>query len=214
MSTQKQLVANRANAQRSTGPRTEAGKLAASGNALKHGLTAAQVLIPGEDPRAYDEFRAHLIEEIAPCSHLEAILAHSLVENLWRLRRVPLLENAIFVQAEAQRRHERESEDVLGDLLSFPGVEKKTWAGCSEEEHDTLKRIGSALHDALASNALIKLSTYETRLFRRIEGFLAQLDRLRGRREADGASEVQKMDRAPGPLIDGEALDTSWTTSQ
>ena len=80
----------------------------------------------------------------------------------------------------------------------LPGVEKKTWAGCAKEEEDTLKRIGSAVHDALASNALIKLSTYETRLFRRVEGLLAQLDRLRARREADEASAVHSMDRATG----------------
>ena len=56
MSTEKQLVANRANAQRSTGPRTEAGKAVSSCNAWKHGLTAARALMPGEDPAEYEDF--------------------------------------------------------------------------------------------------------------------------------------------------------------
>ena len=38
MATRRQLEANRANARRSTGPRTTAGKQATSRNALRHGL--------------------------------------------------------------------------------------------------------------------------------------------------------------------------------
>lgn len=39
MATEKQIAANRANAKRSTGPRTVAGKLRSSRNALRHGLS-------------------------------------------------------------------------------------------------------------------------------------------------------------------------------
>jgi hypothetical protein len=39
MATEKQIRANRANAQRSTGPRTAAGKLISSRNAYRHGLS-------------------------------------------------------------------------------------------------------------------------------------------------------------------------------
>ena len=53
MSTQSQITANIANSQHSTGPRTEAGKAVSSQNALKHGLTAQTVLLPGEDEAAY-----------------------------------------------------------------------------------------------------------------------------------------------------------------
>jgi len=44
---------NRANAQRSTGPRTEAGKQHSALNALRHGLTAQTAVLPSEDPAAY-----------------------------------------------------------------------------------------------------------------------------------------------------------------
>jgi hypothetical protein len=40
MATEKQIAANRANAKRSTGPRTLAGKLKSSRNAYRHGLSA------------------------------------------------------------------------------------------------------------------------------------------------------------------------------
>jgi hypothetical protein len=43
---------NKENAQHSTGPRTRAGKLRSSLNALTHGLTGRTVLLPSEDPAA------------------------------------------------------------------------------------------------------------------------------------------------------------------
>ena len=49
MATPAQMAANRANAQRSTGPKTIEGKETARRNALKHGMTGAGVVIPGED---------------------------------------------------------------------------------------------------------------------------------------------------------------------
>src|SRR3984893_13113796 len=39
MASEKQIAANRANAQKSTGPRTAAGRLKSSRNALRHGLS-------------------------------------------------------------------------------------------------------------------------------------------------------------------------------
>ena len=44
MTTQKQIDANQRNAQKSTRPITEAGKLTVGRNATTHGLTAARVL--------------------------------------------------------------------------------------------------------------------------------------------------------------------------
>ena len=41
MATERQIRANRANAQRSTGPRTAAGKLKSSRNAYRHGLSGS-----------------------------------------------------------------------------------------------------------------------------------------------------------------------------
>jgi hypothetical protein len=41
MASEKQIAANRANAMRSTGPKTAVGKLKASRNAFQHGLSAA-----------------------------------------------------------------------------------------------------------------------------------------------------------------------------
>jgi hypothetical protein len=49
MAPDRQIAANRENAKRSTGPRSEAGKARSARNALKHGLSAEHVVMLGED---------------------------------------------------------------------------------------------------------------------------------------------------------------------
>ena len=60
------VAANRANAQKSTGPRTEAGKARSRANAVKHGLTGAGVALPGEDAAAIEATFLQAQEEFAP----------------------------------------------------------------------------------------------------------------------------------------------------
>ena len=45
---ERQLAANRRNAQRSTGPRTAKGREVSRMNALKHGILSRQVLVAGQ----------------------------------------------------------------------------------------------------------------------------------------------------------------------
>ena len=52
----RRLEANRRNALRSTGPRTEAGKQQSRTNALRHGLTAETVVGILEDAEDYKAF--------------------------------------------------------------------------------------------------------------------------------------------------------------
>jgi len=74
MASQRQIEANRLNAQASTGPRTAEGKAASSGNALTHGLTARTVLLAGEDPEGYRPLRESMIAELGPEGALESEL--------------------------------------------------------------------------------------------------------------------------------------------
>jgi hypothetical protein len=46
LATEKQIAANRANAKRSTGPKTAAGKLRSSRNSFRHGLSAPAIWDP------------------------------------------------------------------------------------------------------------------------------------------------------------------------
>jgi len=51
MTTARQLETNRANARRSTGPKTPRGKARVAQNAVTHGLLAHETLLPDEDPQ-------------------------------------------------------------------------------------------------------------------------------------------------------------------
>jgi hypothetical protein len=95
MSSERQNEANKLNAQRSTGPRTPEGKQRVASNALKHGLTGKQVVLPYENPDEFDEFRSALLKDLDPRGALEEILADKIVADAWRLRRVPGLEAAL-----------------------------------------------------------------------------------------------------------------------
>ena len=83
---------NRANSQRSTGPRSATGKARSSQNSFKHGLYSKQLVLPDEDPAELDAVRADLRAEHQPINETEAILVNELAEQFWRLRRMRELE--------------------------------------------------------------------------------------------------------------------------
>jgi len=92
VTTKKQTEANRRNAQRSTGPTTDAGRARSSKNALKHGLTAKDVTLDGDEAKKFAAFRDDIIQKLAPVGALEEEFAQHAVLLIWRRRRVPSLE--------------------------------------------------------------------------------------------------------------------------
>ena len=87
MATQKQIEANRKNAQRSTGPQTPQGKAIVSQNAAKHGLLATQAVIRDEDQSDFDLHLAQWLDELNPEGPMEELLAQRIVILSWRLNR-------------------------------------------------------------------------------------------------------------------------------
>ena len=96
MATYEQIQANRENAQRSTGPRTEEGKTRSSMNAVKTGLTGRTVLLPGDDAAAYEKHVDRFLREHRPVGDDESNLVQSLADADWRLLRIPALEAGIY----------------------------------------------------------------------------------------------------------------------
>jgi hypothetical protein len=90
------IEANQANAQQSTGPRTEEGKARSALNAIKHGLTAASALLPSEDPAAYQRHLQDFEDEYQPQNASEQFLTRDLADTAWRLKRIPILEAALL----------------------------------------------------------------------------------------------------------------------
>jgi hypothetical protein len=67
----RQIEANRRNALKSTGPKTEAGKQASRCNAIRHGLTAETVIGALEDAEDYKAFEAAITADYDAQSAVE-----------------------------------------------------------------------------------------------------------------------------------------------
>jgi hypothetical protein len=98
-STPKQRAASRANAQKSTGPRTTAGKAASRFNALKHGIYAVHQIMFDEKPEDLAELSAEYHELCSPADAKQRLLVDTLVHNEWRLRRMRRVEAELWQTA-------------------------------------------------------------------------------------------------------------------
>src|SRR5258708_2197720 len=87
---------NRANAQKSTGPRTEAGKIRSSLNGLRHGLTAQVHLLPEEDAEAFKNFTQGIVGSLGAVGDHEIQLAQSYAGYQWRINRILAVESTMF----------------------------------------------------------------------------------------------------------------------
>jgi hypothetical protein len=99
MPTPKQTAANRVNAQKSTGPRTTAGKAASRFNALKHGIYAVHQIMFDEKAEDLADLAAEYHEQYNPANPNERLLVDTLVHNEWRLRRTRRVEADLWYHA-------------------------------------------------------------------------------------------------------------------
>lgn len=97
MTSEAQIEANRRNAQRSTGPRTEAGKAVSRRNALRHGLAARTLMTAGEDVAEFEAFAEDLRHDLAPEGAMEEALVQRIVLCAWRLERIARIEADILM---------------------------------------------------------------------------------------------------------------------
>jgi hypothetical protein len=81
-----------------TGPRSPEGKTIASGNSLKHGLASGRVIIPGEDPAAFEALLSDLVEEHAPVNETESLLVQQMAQSWWLMQRAIRIQNQAFTE--------------------------------------------------------------------------------------------------------------------
>ncbi|MBE0659358.1 MAG: hypothetical protein IH602_16820, partial [Bryobacteraceae bacterium] len=110
MATAAQIAANRANAQLSTGPKTEEGKARSSQNNFSSGLTSREfVILPGQE-EFFGEWMIGLHAGIQPCGALEFDVFRQLAHASWTLHRCR--------QAEVQSFHNQRHKGY--DILAYP----------------------------------------------------------------------------------------------
>jgi hypothetical protein len=186
MASIKQIEANRSNALNGTGPRTVQGKARSSRNALTHGLTAQEIVIPGEDVDIYRSFERRLIDDLRPNGSCEVEVIERLAATYWRLRRIPRFEAALMAWREHHDFHwdANRTPGLTPDKLPLPEddaapedefLDRQTALRWSGRDPYELKMLGRLIEDALSGNAvLLKLNTYEARLLRQSQQLLGQ----------------------------------------
>ena len=98
------LAANRENALKSCGPKTEEGKAISSQNRLKHGLARHNgrfAVLPTEDASAFDELLANYLTEHEPTTQTETDLVHAIAESVWLRNRAQNLQPSCSIRTPA-----------------------------------------------------------------------------------------------------------------
>ncbi len=177
MTTEAQINANRANAQKSTGPRTPEGKAVVAQNALKHGFWSQEVVIKGEDAEEFALFRAGLLEELAPAGLMELILAQRIVSLSWRLQRAERLQITAFEKVDQKDEPQPVmSQEDAGWILA-KAVERGISFAKPNPEGPVFGR--KAVKDFDQERALDRLLMYERRIEHSLYRTMAELRKLR-----------------------------------
>jgi hypothetical protein len=190
MATTAQILANRNNSRKSTGPKTDEGKAAVSQNAVKHGIFAESV-IQGEDPADYEAFHDQFLAELAPVGTVESMLAERIVSLWWRLKRAERMQNEVI-------------EDMIERKVTNPSAIRDRERHCYNDgirpgdprfdpEHLALGRIATS--DWSYYMVLDKMMLYE----RRIENSVIKLTKELKRFQTIRRIELQDAEKRLTP---------------
>jgi hypothetical protein len=96
MPTEKQIAANRRNAQKSPGPSSPEAKAKTRMNAMRDGITGQVITLSDEDRPVFEQLKAELIEDFAPKTTMELRLANSIAWDTWRLDHLRAVEMNLY----------------------------------------------------------------------------------------------------------------------
>lgn len=187
----RRIDANQRNAQMSTGPRTQEGKLRSSQNALTHGLTSTRTLLPGEDALEFEEYCNAVINELHPNGRFEIEYADRIAKLSWRLRRADGLE-AAFIEWQAHRQAKTLDRVTVLDTLNLleendaRSLDKID--GADSEEQARLK-FGRAVEASL--RGLERITSYAGNIQRQRSALLKELFAIQARRHPSASPRVE-----------------------
>ena len=182
MATDKQRQANRHNAQKSTGPTSEAGRARSSYNALKHGLCARHFDFPDDPPRtiSIQETLDHWNDFYQPSSPMQAFLIRQIVSDQYRLDRTPRFETGLLAKTTDEQCYNTVRKDEKTGKLTRP----LTYDADEDRDDADIKStrlLGMAWRDmSREGDPLPKLQRYETAIANRLHKNMKLLLEIRG----------------------------------
>jgi hypothetical protein len=156
------LRANRENAKRSTGPRTDEGKQRSRQNAAQHHFTAQVIPLPQEELARLDDCIRQFTAEYNPVGYQELNLVHMLAHTQYRLHRLAYAEHQLF---------------ALGPIA---GGEPSSIQQTSSADAGGLAEMLRRARDPVST-----LSIYEQRLMRHYQRTLRALLEIQADRKAE-----------------------------
>lgn len=180
MATQKQIEANRKNAQKSTGPQTPEGRAAVRLNSVKHGLCAKTLVLDGEQESDFESLLDSLEAEHQPTTPTEQLLVRQMAMASWRVRRLYNMEAGFFTLR---------LDDLKSSIKDYRG------------RLDDSGRLALVAHyDSTGAKTLSNLSRFEARLERTFYRALHELQRLRAERPTKMEKQTQ-IHPQPQPVM-------------
>jgi len=166
--TERKRKANRENAQKSTGPKTRAGKEKSRMNAVKHGILCDELIIlrgeGKEDLAAFEQLLAGLRKHYKPVGTLEDLLVQKMVGYLWRERRAQRHEGGA-IQRELEYRRDEETaggQQRFQDALAAGESLEQSVLGIQH----LLKRLEAAMGEVQRGSWSAESSTFLAEHFR------------------------------------------------
>jgi hypothetical protein len=165
-----QQLVNKANASKSTGPKTRAGKQRSSQNAFKHGLTGNRMILQEHEHEAYNRLTDELNRQLKPGSELERQLVQKIIDAHTRLNRIAALD---------------------GNILNFGLIQMETAAA----HDDALETIAAQCRSWIENaDSFEKLGRYEARISRQLLQYTQEFERLRAIRRCIESSSAPVED--------------------
>ena len=120
MSSQRQIEANRRNAQKSTGPTSVTGKAVSSMNALKTGIHAKSLVLPSEKLADLEQLIGEYYESHHPATPEARSLVDDLIYGEWLKRRLRAAETQIWAY-DHQENYRPDPKYPLGQTAASRG---------------------------------------------------------------------------------------------
>jgi hypothetical protein len=186
MATESQILANRRNAQKSTGPRTSEGKAVVSQNAVKHGLLTRRDVISEESQADFELYRNQMLAELDPASPMESMLAERVVTLSWRLKRVCRIQNQTIDALNAPNTSSPLAK--LTQSLLLKGNLSAVGGSSTSAPELALGRL--AIKDFSNARVLDRLLMYERRIEHSLYKTILELQRLNLIKKMNAGSEM------------------------
>ena len=164
---------NRANAEKSTGPKTAEGKQRSAMNAFKHGLTGQSLMLQPNEMEAYNRLTSAMLSDLKPRTEPERQLAQKIIDGHFRLNRLAGVENNMFNFGLIQHTTDTDHDDRVEVMVA----QIRSWI---EQTH-----------------AFDVLGRYESRLSRQLLKYIEELKHIQKERIA--REQVERLEREADP---------------